>query len=159
MAMGDTDLNDVVAASIDALQNLIEESGAEVRIVSPLPVIHCDRIRIVEIFRNLIANGIKYNRSHPPIVEIGPLDAEHVPASVRPEHHQTTIYFKDNGIGIPERHWSNIFRMFKRLHGRDEFGGGTGTGLAIVHKLVERHGGRVEVRSSPEDGSTFYITL
>jgi PAS domain S-box-containing protein len=159
MAMGDINLNEVVNQALETLQNLIEESGAKVRIVSPLPVIHCDRVRIVEIFRNLIANGIKYNRSQPPVVEIGALEAEQVPASVRPENGQVAIYFKDNGIGIPERHWGNIFRMFKRLHGRDEFGGGTGTGLAIVHKLVERHGGRVDVRSSPGEGSTFYITL
>lgn len=157
MAISDTDLNPVVADVIESLHSLLEETGAAVIIPQPLPTVRCDRIRITEILRNLIINGIKYNTSAQPTVEIGSLSPEEAPSSLRPLPGQHTIYI--NGIGIPERHWRNIFRMFKRLHGRDDYGGGTGSGLAIVQKLVDRHGGRIDVRSTDGEGSTFYITL
>jgi light-regulated signal transduction histidine kinase (bacteriophytochrome) len=70
-----------------------------------------------------------------------------------------TFYVRDNGIGIPERHLDTVFRIFKRLHGRDEFGGGTGAGLTIVRKIVERHHGRVWIESTPGEGTTVFFTL
>ena len=66
---------------------------------------------------------------------------------------------KDNGIGIHHKHFEQVFKMFKRLHGRDEYGGGTGAGLTIVQKLVELHHGRVWLDSTPGEGTTFYFTL
>jgi len=66
---------------------------------------------------------------------------------------------KDLGIGIEERHYEQVFRLFKRLHGRDDYGGGVGAGLTIVQKLVQRHGGRVWLDSTPGLGSCFYFTL
>jgi len=66
---------------------------------------------------------------------------------------------RDNGIGIPEKHFDAVFRIFKRLHCRDQYGGGTGSGLTIVKKIVERHHGRIWLESSPGEGTTFYFTL
>jgi PAS domain S-box-containing protein len=159
LAIGETDLNAVVADACESLHGLLEETGAQVRVSQPLPTIRCDRIRTVEIFRNLISNGIKYNQGPQRVVEIGTLAHDQAPAPVRLNLEDVTIYFKDNGIGIPEKHQNNIYRMFTRLHGRDEFGGGTGSGLAIVQKMVERHGGRIHLESQQGEGSTFYITL
>ena len=72
---------------------------------------------------------------------------------------QTIFYVKDDGIGIAERHFEQAFKMFKRLHDRDEYGGGTGAGLTIVRKLVERHRGQVWIDATPGEGTTFYFTL
>ena len=70
-----------------------------------------------------------------------------------------TLYVKDNGIGIQERHLDTIFRIFKRLHAQSKYGGGTGVGLTIVKKIIERHHGSIWVESTYGDGSTFYVTL
>ena len=74
-------------------------------------------------------------------------------------HQQTVYYVRDNGIGIAARHFEQVFKMLKRLHGREEYGGGSGAGLTIVRKLVERHGGHVWIESVQEEGCTFFFTL
>jgi len=84
-----------------------------------------------------------------------PVDGENAP----PFGASPVLYVRDNGIGIEPRHFDLVFKMFKRLHGRDEFGGGSGAGLSIVQKLVEQHHGRVWVESTPGTGSTFCFTL
>ena len=121
------------------------------RVPRPLPTVRCDRARVGEIFRNLVTNAVKYNDKAERWIEIGFLD----PAGSRP----AVFTVRDNGIGIPEKHFDVIFRIFKRLHGRDQYGGGTGAGLTIVKKVVERHQGRVWVESAAGEGTTFYFTL
>ncbi|HEV2665540.1 MAG TPA: ATP-binding protein, partial [Blastocatellia bacterium] len=79
--------------------------------------------------------------------------------SPHPAPHSHVFYVRDNGIGIPERHYESIFDIFRRLHERDEFGGGVGAGLTIVKKIVERHNGRIWVDSRVGDGTTVYFTL
>jgi two-component system sensor kinase FixL len=107
--------------------------------------------RVTEVFRNLITNAVKYNKSEKKTVEIG-LAPESTEA-------QQTFYVKDNGIGIEERFYSDIFRIFKRLNEEDATTKGTGVGLTFVKKIIERHGGKIWLESTPGQGTTFYFTL
>jgi signal transduction histidine kinase len=127
-----------------------------------LPTIECNPVRVREIFSNLVSNAIKYNLHDQPTVEltyIAPDDTQARP-SAPPQAQGEIIYcVQDDGIGIEQRHFDQIFRMFKRLHGRDEFGGGMGAGLTVVQKVVQRHGGTIWVESVVGKGSCFYFTL
>ncbi|MGH9845237.1 MAG: sensor histidine kinase, partial [Blastocatellia bacterium] len=122
----------------------------EVVLAQDLPEVHGDHVRLVQVLQNLLENAGQFRGEHKqPRVDIG----------MRADAAGRVFYVRDNGIGIASRHHENIFRIFKRLHGRDEWGGGTGVGLTIVRRIIERHGGRVWVESAPSAGTTFYFTL
>ena len=127
----------------------------------PLPKVFCDPVRVREVFSNLFSNALKYCREDAPQVEVGCLQPGQVAhaASGASAADGLVFYVRDNGIGIEARHFGPIFRIFKRLHGPNEFGGGVGAGLSIVQKVVQRHGGRTWLESQPGVGSTFYFTL
>src|SRR5690606_14228954 len=129
----------------------------------PLPTIRCDQVRIAEVFRNLITNAMKYNDKPEKWIEIGEVPAETLIPILESQHIEAArfraFYVKDNGIGIDPKNWDEIFRIFRRLHGEDQFGGGTGAGLTIVKKIVERHGGHVLLQSEVGKGTTFYFTV
>jgi light-regulated signal transduction histidine kinase (bacteriophytochrome) len=159
-----TDLNELVRNVIDALNLSTPLTKVEIRIPRPLPTIRCDRVQISEVFSNLISNAIKYNDRPQKLVEIGfldPVDSPRATSAEEATRSESTpvFYVRDNGIGIPEHHLDNIFRIFKRLHGPQKYGGGTGAGLTIAKKIVERHNGRIWVESRAKAGSTFYFTL
>jgi len=145
----DTDMQALVVEVLDSLQIRLDQLGIEVRIPRPLPTIRCDSVRVAEVFRNLITNAMKYNNKEERWIEIG----------YEGEPEAPTFYVKDNGIGIREKHLQSIFRIFKRLHGRDRYGGGAGVGLTIVKKIVERHRGAMSVRSTWGEGTTFSFNL
>lgn len=142
---------DVAALVQEVLSDLgpaIEEAQAEVRLVSPLPVLACDRAHAQTMFANLIGNAIKFRGEETPVIEIGHVEQDGV----------GEFFVRDNGIGIAPEHHERIFGLFQRLHGRDEYEG-TGAGLAIVKKIVGRYGGRIWVESQPGEGSTFRFTI
>ncbi|MES1022443.1 ATP-binding protein [Gloeocapsa sp. BRSZ] len=147
------DLNELVNSVIDILNISLKETEVDIRIPRPLPSVYCDPVQMSEVFSNLISNAIKYNNKPDKLVEIGFLDT----ALNKPE--STIFYVKDNGIGIKEKHFDAIFRIFKRLHPLNKYGGGTGAGLTIAKKIVERHDGEIWVKSTYGEGSTFYFTL
>ena len=158
LALDEVDVQEVVEDVVDRLGISLREQNIEVRIPRRLPVIQSDRVRLGEVFANLITNAIKYNDKPQRWIEIGVARSAPRPsAAIASGEH--TFYVRDNGIGIPERHLDTVFRIFKRLHGRDEFGGGTGAGLTIVRKIVERHHGRVWIESTPGEGTTVFFTL
>jgi light-regulated signal transduction histidine kinase (bacteriophytochrome) len=155
-------LDDIVHQVLDILSARIEQVGVEIRIPRPLPVIKCDRVRLGEVYNNLISNAIKYNDKPRKWIEIGYF----FPDELLPDEGNQgktsasfIFYVKDNGIGIREKHFDAIFQIFKRLHGRDQYGGGAGAGLTITKKIIERHGGSIWVDSRYGEGSTFYFTL
>jgi PAS domain S-box-containing protein len=134
-----------------ALTNLrtsVEQSGAVVTHDS-LPAIRTDETLLTQVFQNLVGNAIKYRRAESPQV--------HVSAS-KNGGNEWIFSVRDNGLGIDPQYFDRIFILFQRLHGRDEFEG-TGIGLAICKKILERLGGRIWVESQPEKGSTFYFAL
>jgi chemotaxis family two-component system sensor kinase Cph1 len=146
-------LDDVLSEAVDMLGARLLECDIEVRIPRPMPSVACDRIRVREIFANLISNAAKYNDKSARWIEIGYLDP------VDASDATSTFYVCDNGIGIDAKHAERVFMMFKRLHARDVYGGGSGAGLAIVKKLVEQHGGHSWFTSEVGVGTTFYFTL
>jgi signal transduction histidine kinase len=151
LAIDRVDLNEVVADVLDGLGITLKQDRIEVRIPRPLPTVRADRARVGEIFHNLVVNAMKYNDKETKWIEIGYLDPE--------GGHPPVFYVRDNGIGIQEKHFDAVFRIFKRLHSRDKYGGGTGAGLTIVKKIIERHSGKIWVESTYGEGTTFYFTL
>lgn len=129
------------------LGGVIEESAAIVTSLD-LPEVMADETQLVELFQNLVGNGIKYR---------GP-EAPRVSVTARQESDRWLIDVADNGLGIDPQYFERIFGMFQRLHRRDEFDG-TGIGLAISKKIVERHGGTITVESEPGRGSTFRFSV
>ena len=156
------DLNELVAESIEMVDQRRGGSAPEFVIPRPLPRVRCCRIRVREVLYNLISNALKYNTSAVRRVEIGHIEPSESGrrGQIPPGAINQRVYFvRDNGIGIEPRHNEQEFKLFKRLHGREEFGGGSGIGLAIVKKIVEKQGGEIWLESAPGQGTTFYFTL
>jgi len=130
------------------LQVAIEQSGASIT-WSDLPTVPAHEVRMVQLFQNLIGNAIKYRRAEDPRVHI---------SAARNDRNEWTFSVRDNGLGIDPQYFERIFVLFQRLHGRDEFEG-TGIGLAVCKRIVERLRGKIWVESQLEKGSTFYFTL
>lgn len=142
-----TDFNIIIDTVRDNLQSIIEETHAEIS-SSPLPDPPVDGHQIVSLFQNLIQNAIKYNRSPKPRVHIDCQDAGDY----------WCFSVKDNGIGISPKFHERIFMIFQRLHTIREYSG-TGVGLALCKKIVERHGGKIWVESELEEGATFFFSI
>jgi signal transduction histidine kinase/HAMP domain-containing protein len=143
-----TDCATVLDHALTNLKVAIEESGAVVTHDS-LPVVLADDVQLTQLFQNLIGNAIKYHKPEtPPEV--------HVSAGCRDDEWVFSV--QDNGIGIDPKHFEHIFLIFQRLHSREEYEG-TGIGLAVCKRIVERHGGRIWVESEPGEGSTLYFTI
>jgi signal transduction histidine kinase len=141
------DCEEVFHKSVNNLKVAVEESGAEVT-HDPLPKTAADFAQLEQLFQNLIGNGIKFHGEESPRVHI----------SARPNGDHWVFSVRDNGIGIAPEYKERVFVIFQRLHGKDKYSG-TGIGLAICKKIVERHGGHIWVESEPEKGTTFYFTL
>jgi light-regulated signal transduction histidine kinase (bacteriophytochrome) len=133
--------------AIQALSVAIEESAGTVT-VGPLPRIIGDRSQLVQLFQNLLSNAIKFHGSEPPRVDV---EAER-------EGNAWVFSVLDRGIGIEPQYADHVFTIFQRLHTREEYPG-SGIGLAVCRKIVERHGGRIWVDSEPGQGSAFRFTI
>ena len=142
-------------AVIDDLKNVelavqVEETGGVINVPEPLPPLHADPSQIHQLLQNLLGNGLKYRRKGvPPVITVRGREVN---------GNMVRIEVQDNGIGIEEQYCANIFGMFKRLHSREDYEG-SGIGLAVCKKIVERHGGEIGVESNPGVGSTFWFTV
>jgi light-regulated signal transduction histidine kinase (bacteriophytochrome) len=141
------DCQAIFRQALDNLMKIIEESGALIT-HEPLPMVLGDEVQLLQLFQNLIANAIKFRGPESPRIQV----------SAQKSGPEWVFAIKDNGIGIAPEHQKRIFSIFQRLHHRTEYPG-TGIGLALCKKIVERHGGRIWVESQPGQGSTFYFTI
>ena len=144
----ETSSEDALQQALINLRGAIEESDALVT-HDPLPTVLADEMQLIQLFQNLIGNAIKYQRPGVPRVHI---------SAAKGGGKKWNFAVKDNGLGIDPQYFERIFGLFQRLHKRDEFAG-TGIGLAICKKIVERHGGKISVESQPGQGSTFRFAL
>lgn len=164
LARTETSIQDLVDDVVRTLVARLDENHTQVRIPRRLPHLVCDGVRLRQVFANLISNASKYNDKPERWVEIGyvapgePWPFPEAPGSTRADG-RITFYIRDNGIGVPERFQQAIFDMFRRLHPQEKFGGGTGAGLPIARRIVERHGGELWIHSEPNVGTTFFFSL
>jgi PAS domain S-box-containing protein len=143
-----TDVNHVVRQAMKNLQVAIEESGATIS-CDPFPTVLADGQQLTQVFQNLLGNALKFRaRDRAPVIHVG----------VEPRDGEWLFSVRDNGIGLDPQFSEKIFQMFQRLHTKGEYPG-TGIGLAICKKIIERHGGRIWVESQPGQGATFYFTI
>ncbi|RKY32118.1 MAG: hypothetical protein DRP74_03295 [Candidatus Omnitrophota bacterium] len=149
----EVNMKDLVDSVVGRIEFDIKQQNVDLKISENLPVLRCDKIKIAEVFLNLINNAIKFSpkkKDSQPRVEVGyNYDRE------KAEH---VFFVKDNGIGIDKKYHSEIFGIFKRLHNQDEYEG-TGAGLSIVKKIIEDHNGSVWIDSEPGQGATFYFSI
>jgi signal transduction histidine kinase len=143
----ETNCEEVLEETLTSMRSSIAKTGAVIT-HDPLPTISADGTQLLQVFQNLIANAMKFRRDEPPKVHI----------SAVKNGSEWVFSIKDNGIGIDSRHFERILVIFQRLHNRTEYEG-SGMGLAIVKKIVERHQGKVWVESEVGVGSTFYFSI
>jgi PAS domain S-box-containing protein len=142
------DLAAAVREVVDDLELRAEKAGGRVE-VGPLPEVEADPVQMRQLFQNLIGNALKFHRPDvPPVVAV----------SAEPDGDGWAVTVADNGIGFDDKYAGRIFQVFQRLHGRDEYDG-TGVGLAICRKIVDRHGGAITARGRPGEGATFVVAL
>jgi light-regulated signal transduction histidine kinase (bacteriophytochrome) len=144
----DTSSEEALQQALVSLRGAIEANSARVT-HDPLPDVLADEMQLTQLFQNLVGNGIKYQRHGAPLIHI---------SAARGNGGEWIFSVKDNGLGIESKYFDKIFGMFQRLHKREEFAG-TGIGLAICKKIVERHGGNITVESTLGNGSIFSFTL
>jgi light-regulated signal transduction histidine kinase (bacteriophytochrome) len=140
-------LDACVDTALQSLRLRVEETGATIE-RQPLPEIMGDATLLTQLYQNLLSNALKYQANGPPVIRL----------TAEPRGDVWLLGVQDNGIGIDPAYAEYIFTPFKRLHSRVEYAG-TGMGLAICRKVVERHGGRIWVESRPGQGATFSFTL
>ncbi len=144
------DMNKVIGEAIENLHKGIEESEAEIQMMNALPTVIANNLEMLQVFQNLIANGIKYQpRGQKPLIRIGSEELSKV---------MHKVWVEDNGIGINKQYEDKVFRIFQRLHNQEEYSG-TGIGLPICKKIIESNGGSIWFESVEGKGTTFYFTI
>jgi len=147
----DVDMNELISSVISRIEFDLKQYKVELTVPGKIPLVRCDRIKMQEVFFNLISNAVKFsskNKGIGPKVEVGYND----------KNQAYEFYVKDNGIGIDKKYHNEIFGIFKRLHTQEEYEG-TGAGLSIVKRIIDDHKGQIWLDSQPGKGTTFYFTI
>ena len=147
----DIAFSEIARETLNLLQNPLRPEKIKIEIQDGLPIVRCDRVRIIEVVQNLVTNAIKFMGNQPaPAIQIGSTGLDSEPGF-------SVFFVKDNGIGIEPQFHERVFGLFNRLDPEKE---GTGIGLALVKRIIEVHGGRIWLESDGKNvGSTFYFTL
>ncbi len=156
LAVKRTDIGSIVRDVAATMELFLEERHAKVVIDGLLPEVVCDAPRLTEVFRNLVTNAVKYNDKPVPLISVGYLE-RYVGRDGTTA--RNVFYVKDNGKGIPQEFYEDIFRIFKRLEKSQDSEDGTGAGLTFVRKIIGRHNGEIWLESDIGIGTTFYFTL
>lgn len=143
----DVSLKDVVKDLKSTYKSILAETNGVIK-SGELPVVRGNKTQLMQLFQNIVGNAFKYRSENPPVIEI----------AYEEENNHYKFSISDNGIGIDPKFFTKIFVIFQRLHNREQYSG-TGIGLAICKKIIEKHGGRIWVTSVPNKGSTFYFTI
>lgn len=152
LEMTSVSIQEIINEVLDSFEFSIQERPTIITILENQPVIQTNRQNTLEIYRNLIGNALKYNDKPERHIEIG-----YFYTRKGPKH--PVLYVKDNGIGIEEKNFDKIFTIFKRLHPREKFGGGTGAGLTIVKKCINLLNGSIWIESQVGEGTTFFFEI
>jgi PAS domain S-box-containing protein len=149
LSFQETDLHSILTEQQDLLQSMLKDENVEIVEKTRLPTILCDKVRVGEVFYNLIVNGIKYNNSKEKkiFIDFQENDVEY------------TFVVEDNGIGMLESDYHKIFQIFKRLHSDKEYEGGTGVGMTIIEKIVKKHDGKIWLKSVVGVGTKVFFTI
>jgi PAS domain S-box-containing protein len=148
LSLRPTDLNGLVAEIITGLREEAHGRAVDWR-VGRLSPVECDRGLMRQVFSNLLSNALKFTRHRESaVIELGEVRVDGAPV----------IFVRDNGVGFDERHADKLFQVFQRLHREEEFEG-TGVGLAIVHRILQKHGGSIKAESAPQKGAAFFFTV
>ena len=144
-----TDLNQVIAEALEELEAMIQETNGKIKILNPLPVLEADTRQLQQVFLNLISNALKFHKiDQEPLITISSEAQEDV----------CRIIIQDNGVGFKPEYAERIFDAFERVHSSEQYPG-TGIGLAIVRKIVQRHHGQITAMGEPDQGATFILVL
>lgn len=145
-------LKEIIEEVVESYEIAIKERPTDIKILENQPIIYSDKQNIVEIYKNLIGNALKYNKNPERQIEIGYLYPDE-------RKNAPVLYVKDNGIGIKETDFDKVFTIFKRLHPKDKYGGGTGAGLTIVKKCIDILNGQIWIESKIGEGTTFFFEV
>jgi signal transduction histidine kinase len=138
---------ELVEETLELVHGQLDESQAEVKVDTEFPIVHVDKVRMIEVLQNLVVNAIKFTGGQEkPVIEIG----------MQNQNDEEIFFVKDNGMGVAPEYHERIFGLFNKL---DPGSDGTGIGLALVKRIIEVHGGRIWVESEVGKGATFYFTL
>lgn len=159
------DTGEILQRALTNLKLAIEESRAQID-AAPLPTVLGDATQLTQLFQNLVGNAIKFRGNKPAVIHVSaeridtarPGESNRQSAARNLQSKEWLFAVRDEGIGIEKQYFDRIFVIFQRLHGREEYPG-TGIGLAVCKKIIERHGGRIWLESAPGKGSTFFFTI